>query len=69
LKSGLNIYDAELPVLDFAMRSHGPEKSDAMPGHRDARMIPAGHEHRVAVTNCGDKLRILGVKAGSGISK
>jgi hypothetical protein len=33
IETGLHVDDSELAVFDFAMRSHGPQETDAMAGN------------------------------------
>src|SRR5258707_9545895 len=48
IEAGLDVDDAELAVFDFAMRSHGPEETDAMAGKdRKSTRLNSSHANLV----------------------
>jgi hypothetical protein len=59
IESALHVDHAKLPVFAFTVGGHGPEKANAMTRNRDVWMIPAGHQHGVAITYNGDDFRIV----------
>src|SRR5579872_4969743 len=58
---GLHVHHAKLTIFFLAMRRHRPQEADAVSGRGNVGMIPARHEHSVAIAHDGRQLRLLGV--------
>src|SRR5260370_18088081 len=59
IEAGLDVDDAELAVFDFAMRSHGPEETDAMAGNGNVGVKAGGNGPRVPIAGEGDRLGVF----------
>src|SRR5260370_19915494 len=62
IEAGLDVDDAELAVFGFAMRSHGPEETDAMGGNGNVGVTAGRDVHGVAVSGAGAELRRVCVR-------
>ena len=50
-EAGLDVDDAELAIVDLAVRRHHPDEVDAVAGRGDVRVIAGRHQHGVAVAH------------------
>src|SRR6476619_515621 len=59
IESRLHRHNSELPILNFTMRGHHPDKVDWMAGHRNVRVKTFRHNHRIAISHDADELRLI----------
>src|SRR5262249_39856034 len=62
IETRLDIYNTILPVFDFTLGRHHPDKVNLMTRNRDIGMKPVRHQHRVGVADDTGKFGLIRIR-------